>query len=132
MYSELYLPPDKPQFKANGQFAKGHDTWNKGMKPKDWIDGRKYRRWKRKNIENLNKHRPSRIGVTPNNAKQIIRVDDDGNWKQYTHSVSASQDINGNSRNIRRCCQHNYERVGILIDNHKVYGYRWYYETDDT
>lgn len=136
MYGELNLGQEKPQYNPrNGQFIKGRDTWNKGMHPRDWMDGRKYKKVRRIADKNLEKGRGWNRGKIAVNAKAVIRIDDEGKWAIFPNSVTAAQSVAGNSRELRRCCQYNSEQKskkrGVVNSNHKYHGYRWYHEADD-
>ena len=134
MSYELYIPPKWTGRNAKtGRFLKGHTPYNKGKKWSEYLSKRVQKRMA-KGWKNLEKYR-----VHPANAgrcrKKVIAVDDNGKWRVFDSITAAAKWAGGPFANVRRCCNENLlgtkDKKGKVNDDHRFYGLRWYYETDD-
>lgn len=115
-------------FKKPYLFQKGHIPHNKGKKwdeiytkeaqarcAKGWANLAKYR------------HKPKAENAG-RKAKAVIRLNDDGSFNHYATIRFAGEATGSCWENIKRCCNLNAQKGKNT--NHRVYGYRFYYEDD--
>jgi len=99
---------------VNGRFLKGHKPFNKGLKQKDWMDGRKIK----KVLSKLQRNGNPDIGGS--NAIRIIGVKN-GKFYPFSSSEDAYRKTNICARNIRSCCHGKRNKAG---------GVQWFFEDD--
>lgn len=106
-------PQVKMKNPLNGQFNKGHATWNKGMTWDEMgISPEKQARMR----ANLSLHRKGRA-IGGWNRKAIVAMDDDEHILAWFSSACDAEGKTGIcARNIRSCCNGRRKHVG---------GYRW-------
>lgn len=141
-YGELRLSPEhaiapkEPERRKNGTFVKGHTPFNKGKKIDEWasIEAQKAmsRGW-----ENLKLHKPKyRSDKTGRPRQEVVAITDDGSWRMFRSFGEAASILGINKTNVIRCAKLNMpdgSNAGNRKVNtdHKYYGYRFYYESDD-
>ena len=116
---ELYLPVERPgRNPVNGQFLKGHRTFNKGLKWEDYLDMRKAGRMK----EGLLLGRIGNPNLAGWNRKRVVGVRD-GRISVYESAASAGRRLGVCARNIRHCCNGKRARCA---------GIRWFdFDSDE-
>ena len=113
---ELKLDPIRTYNPVNGQFYKGHEPFNKGLKWDDYMDMRKAKRIKK----NLLLGR-GRIDIGGWNKKKVVGVKD-GKWAVFESATKASEKLGLERRNINHCCNGKRKRCG---------GIMWFFESSN-
>ena len=94
----------------NGQFLKGHQTFNKGKPWSEWMS----KRAQRKVLKNLDRVRPK--GGNPNipgaNRRKVVCINAEGEWALYSSSTAAGENLGICRRNITACCRGKRKHCG--------------------
>ncbi len=133
---ELHIDTSPRINRVNGQFLKGHRPFNKGMKQKEFMDGRKIK----KVLKYLELGRKNgNPGLAGHNSKPVVGIKD-GKIIAFKSSIEAAKilkarGIKVNSRNIRIVCQGKeqivkYGEKQYKVTRRKAGDFLWYFEND--
>jgi hypothetical protein len=124
---------EAPPRRKNNWFPKGHKPFNKGVRMKDWMDGRKIKRVLK--FLEIGRGRGN-SGLAGANRKQIVGIKD-GKIFSFRSAVDAAKILKArgvkiSSRNICSVCHQKTVHVGKYSYTRKrAGGYQWFF-ADDT
>ena len=125
---ELHIDTSPRINRTNGRFLKDHVPFNKGMKQKDFIDGRKIKKVLKYLKLGRIKGNESLAGA---NRIPIVGIKD-GKLYPFKSSVDAAnilkaKGIKVNARNIRAVCKEELCKVGkYTYTRKKAGGFKWF------